>query len=37
MEHEGLSFARMLMADSREKEKTLVAVYAAKEKRPLGA
>ena len=28
MEHEGLSFARTLMADSREEEKTLVAVYA---------
>ena len=37
MEHEGLAFERMMYADTREEEKTLVAVYAAKEKRPLGA
>ena len=28
MEHEGLAFERTLFADPREKEKTLVAVYA---------
>ena len=37
MEHEGLAFARTLLADSWEEEKTLVAVYAVKEKRPTGA
>lgn len=37
MEHEGLAFERTLLADSREEEKTLVAVYAVKEKRPIGA
>lgn len=30
MEHEGLAFERTLLADSREEEKTLVAVYAVK-------
>lgn len=37
MEHEGLAFERTLFADPREEEKTLVAVYAVKEKRPIGA
>lgn len=36
MEHEGLAFERMLLADSREEEKTLVAVYAVKNA-PIGA
>ena len=37
MEHEGLAFARTMFADTQEEEKNLVAVYAVKEKRPLGA
>lgn len=37
MEHECLAFERTLYADTREEEKTLVAVYAVKEKRPIGA
>lgn len=37
MEHESLAFERTLLADSREEEKNLVAIYAVKEKRPIEA
>lgn len=37
MEHEGLAFARTLLADSREEEKNLVAVYAVNKNAPIGA